>query len=199
MSSEQTRYPLSWPDRWRRTAFRERSRFRGNTGHHSLETAVLFLQRELDALGASRCILSTNVPLRLDGIPGSNLAQPRDPGAAVYFQFKSRPMSLACDRWDRVECNVWAIAKHIEALRGQERWGVGSLEQAFRGYQALPERSEIADWWTTLGVPVNASRDQVRAAYANLAKRHHPDAGGEQENFLRVQRAWETFEAQHPE
>ena len=54
---------------------------------------------------------------------------------------------LACDRWDRPEHNLRAIAKHVEAIRGQERWGVGSVAQAFRGYQALPSRATGKPWW----------------------------------------------------
>lgn len=74
-----------------------------------------------------------------------------DRGAAVYFEMKGKPVSLACDKWNRVEDNIWAIAKHIEALRGQQRWGVGSIEQAFRGYTALPAigESSASEWWKT--------------------------------------------------
>lgn len=157
-----------------------------------------FLQAELDRLGARKAVLSTNVQRRLDGVPYSNRAQPTDPGAAVYFELKSKPISLACDKWKRVEDNVWAIAKHIEALRGQERWGVGSLDQAFRGYMALPGlgESSASEWWKTLGVPINANPETVRSAWRLLVKKHHPDAGGDPEMFHRLQRAMERFEQQ---
>ena len=42
-------YPLHWPAGWPRTAHREASRFE---------------PRELDRLGATGMVLSTNVPLR---------------------------------------------------------------------------------------------------------------------------------------
>jgi len=48
-------------------------------------------------------------------------------------------MCLACDRWDKVQDNIYAIAMTIEPLRGIERWGSGSMvEQAFTGFFALP-------------------------------------------------------------
>lgn len=155
------------------------------------------LARELGLLGARKEILSTNVRLRIDGAPYSNQAQPADPGAAVYFELKGRPVSLACDKWLRVEDNVWAIVKHIEALRGQERWGVGSVEQAFGGYMQLPAPGQTSgsQWWTVLGVPINASVEQVREAYLLLVKKHHPDHGGEAELFMRVKEAYQQFEA----
>lgn len=156
------------------------------------------LANEVDRLGARNSILSTNVRLRLDGLPYSNQSQPDDRGAAVYFELKGKPVSLACDRWDRVEDNIWAIVKHIEALRGQDRWGVGNIEQAFRGYLALPERSSGSSWWEVLGVPVNASEDQVKEAYRWLARKHHPDAGGDTDTFCRIQEAFRQARQIHP-
>lgn len=192
--SERTRYPLCWPEGWPRARFRTQSKFREHGHLRTMEKATGFLQAELDRLGAVNSILSSNIPLRLDGLPRSNIGTPRDTGVAVFFQLNGKPTSLACDKWDRVECNVWAIAKHIEAIRGQERWGVGTLGQAFRGYQALPEFAGD-QWWRVLGVAINASPDQVRSAYLLLAKKHHPDNQGDPELFRRVQSAWEAFQA----
>lgn len=204
--SEQTRYPLCWPEGWPRTKFRGVAPFFSKTDSEfgqrqrkrSMQEATDFLARELGLLKASKEVLSSNVRLRIDGLPRSDQGQPADPGAAVYFELKGKPVSLACDKWSRVEDNVWAIAKHIEALRGQERWGVGSVEQAFRGYMALPSigESEASTWWRVLGVHANASVDQVKEAYRLLARKHHPDAGGDPEMFQRVQRAMERFESQ---
>ena len=135
-------------------------------------------------------IISTNVRLRLDGLPYSDQRAPDDPGAAVYFLFNERPIVFACDRWRKVEHNLWAIARHIENLRASDRYGVGELEQAFAGYAALPAPAAVR-WWEVLGVPRNATIDLVRASYRNLARENHPDAGGEGERFLQIQRAWE--------
>jgi hypothetical protein len=161
-----------------------------------MEEATQFLGAELDRLQATKQVLSTNVKLRLDGRPYSGVAQPADPGAAVYFELKGKPVSLACDKWRRVEDNVWAIGKHVEAIRGQNRWGVGSVEQAFRGYMALPGigESTASTWWQVLGVPINSTEEVVREAYRILVKRHHPDKGGDAEMFRRVMKAMEVFE-----
>lgn len=161
-----------------------------------MDEAVRGLSDELRLLRASKEVLSSNVKLRLDGQPYSNQGQPLDPGAAVYFELKGKAVSLACDKWLRVECNIWAMVKHIEALRGQQRWGVGTIDQAFRGYTALPAIGQAGGikWWETLGVSINASADQVKEAYRLLIKKHHPDAGGEAELFHRIQEAWHLFE-----
>jgi hypothetical protein len=192
---ESQAYPLSWPEGWPRTAAHNRKWWNAPR-KKSMEEVTDFLAGELSRLGARKAVLSTNVSRRLDGRPYSNQAQPNDPGAAVYFELKGKPVSLACDKWLRVEENIWAIGKHIEALRGQDRWGVGSVEQAFRGYMALPAvgESSASTWWQVLGVPINAEPDAVREAYRLLVKKHHPDKGGDAEMFRRVMKAMEAFE-----
>lgn len=150
------------------------------TRYHSINDGTGQILAELGRMGVPDCrvIISTNVPLRRDGQPYSGQKQPADPGVAVYFKLKDRPCVLACDKWDRVECNLWAIAKHIESLRGQDRWGVGTIEQAFAGYAALPAPSGQTDWWVLLGVPRGATMESIKQVHRELAKRHHPDVGG---------------------
>lgn len=155
------------------------------------------LQHELKMLKATDCILSTNVRRNLSGVPISNAAQPADVGAAVYFKMDGKAVALPCDKWNRVECNVYAIAKHIEALRGQERWGVGNVEQAFRGYMALPSLGESGgdNPWQILGVSINVTEEQLKEAYRLLVKKFHPDntETGNTERFHRIQTAYDML------
>jgi hypothetical protein len=147
---------------------------------------------ELRRLGASRIVISTNVELRRDGLPRSDRREPNDPGAAVYFTLKGLPRVLACDKWCGVGENLYAIAKHIEALRGQERWGVGSVEQAFAGYAALPTPSSNGNnCWTVLDIPFGSSVDRINAAYRELSQVRHPDRGGTHESMAALNKARE--------
>lgn len=119
-------------------------------------------------------VISTNVPLRQDGLPyaSAGAVNVADPGAAVYFSVEEKRYVLACDKWDKVKDNLRAIAKHIEALRGIDRWGVTSVEEAFSPF-LLP--SEQRGWWTVLGVSKNATKDQVKQAFKQLSLKFHPD------------------------
>lgn len=188
-------FPLSWPATWPRTADykRQAARFRKAGGaKHSVAEASIYVLEELRRLGARNPIISSNMQYRQDGRPYARQMRLDDPGVAVYFVLNDQARVLACDRWTKVEDNLWAVGLHIEAIRGQARWGVGTIDQAFAGYAALP--SPATNWWEVLGVARDADRETVQAAYRALAKQHHPDAGGSQEEFLRVQAAWESYQ-----
>lgn len=186
-----TAYPLAWPAGWPRTPAASRrdppwfSTVHGtypNGGRMTRRRNITVadarsrLADELGRLGAHGCILSTNMPLRQDGQPRSDRSEPADPGAAVYFTLKRRPIALACDRWRTVAGNIAALAAHIGALRGMDRWGVGSVEQAFTGYAALPAPADPDDWRTILGRPRTLA--EADEAYRREARIRHPDNGG---------------------
>lgn len=202
MNEDITNYPLSWPLRQERTkpaARKEASFFKSSKSSaagyvprrkHTVTEGARALDVELKRLGGRDLIISSNLRVKADGMPASGQRKPEDPGVAVYFKWKKRDLVFACDRWADVEDNLWAIVKHIEALRGQERWGVGSLDQAFAGYAALPD-PETRNWWEVLMVPETANNEQIRQAYIRLAKQYHPDAGGDPVMFDQVQKAYD--------
>lgn len=170
-------YPVAWPAGWPRARHRSTAAFGKKVGWEKKQLtfadAIERLQHELDLLGASSVKLSTNIELRLDGRPRLDRGAPGDPAVALHFVLKGRDTALACDKWDRVADNITALAKHIEALRGIDRWGVGSVSQAFAGYQALPAPEQ---WWQVLELPgENVTRADISIAYRRLAATAHPD------------------------
>ena len=72
-------YPLQWPHGRPRARFTERSRF----GNRTVDAATKELFAEIRCLGAGSPVLSTNIKLRLDGLPYSNQTPPADKGMAV--------------------------------------------------------------------------------------------------------------------
>jgi hypothetical protein len=146
---------------------------------------------ELRRLGATKVILSTNIPLRLDGLPYANASEPRDSGAAVYFEYKGRPMCFACDKYSRVRENLRAIEKTIDAIRGIERWGSSDMmERAFRGFTALPETAG-EPWRSVFGFTAteDVTSEGIDGAFRTLAMTEHPDHGGTSERFQRIMNA----------
>lgn len=186
------RYPLSWPTGWKRTAPERRARAKFTTSREAALgyrekkplTVAIGMERmasELDRLGATSVLVSSNIQLTTYGTPRSGTAEPQDPGVAVYFVLSGKERVLACDKWHRVADNLAAIAGHIDAIRRQERYGVGTLDQAFAGYDALPAPGQHArrSWRHVLGVPTDyISLDGAEFVYRQLARERHPDAPG---------------------
>lgn len=211
-------YPLSWPTGWPRTggAQRKRAKFStvetktrtyGDGSHHNyserreltIYAAMRRLTDELGRLGvrSQSILISTNVETRRDGQPRSDRKAPADPGVAVYFQLAKKDRVLACDKWDRVADNMAAIAGHIDAIRRQERYGVGTVDQAFAGYAALPPPGASAKrpWrdvlmlnedgnWPTSKPAGELTRAEM--AYRRLALNHHPDNGGSHDQMAEL-------------
>lgn len=185
MNAQQA-YPLSWPQHRPKTKFRTRSPF----GNHSISGGTSELYAEIRRLQGSNIVLSTNVELRQDGLPRSDRRPPADPGVAVYFRLKDKPIVMACDKWSSVEDNLWAIVKHIEAIRGTTRWGVGELTQAFGGYTALPAPPDMRPWFEVLDVKETCTLTEAREAWIRGCKACHPDRGGDPKAMAIVNGAW---------
>lgn len=195
-------YPLTWPHGWKRTPthqiapakFGKRTITDGRSYATlkglSVADATTQIMAELSRLRARDIVLSTNVRVTSYGTPRSGDREPDDRGVAVYFTMAGKDRVLACDKWTRVADNIAAIAKHIDALRGQERWGVGSIDQAFTGYTALPapfEWDEILEMSPRTGM--TRSLENAESQYKILAHRHHPDKGGSQEKMAELNAA----------
>jgi hypothetical protein len=192
-------YPLQWPVGWKKTSayMRGSSKF----GSKSFAIARDLLMEELRRFRAKDIILSTNIPLRKDGLPYSGYRQPEDVGVAVYFKLSGlykdgrlqpdKSMVFACDKWRKIEENIYAIYKTIEALRGVQRWGSSDLmERSFTGFAALPPAPMKRDWWVVLGVPRSASVSQITREYRALMMQHHPDRGGDPAKAAEINSAY---------
>ena len=49
------------------------------------------------------------------------------------------------------------------------------------------------NFYSIFGVSQNANKNELKAAYRRLVKKHHPDTGGDKNKFLEIQLAWETL------
>lgn len=191
-------FPLFWPAGWPRTESykRQRSLFKTQFGRARDE-----LFRELGLLGVrnnhvnTNIILSTNIPLRRDGLPYAGQANPKDPGVSVFFTLREKNMVFACDKFFKVEDNLWAIVKTIEALRGIKRWGASDMmERAFTGFEALPMPKQKKTWWEVFKMERHSSLQDVKFIYRTMANQHHPDKGGDQERMQEINQAWAEAE-----
>lgn len=206
-------YPLAWPLGRPRTPDHERQPARFSSGGRPVSIAVgrKRLLKELDTytrpghewrVPPGSIVISTNVRTYMRGgqeVPYSDQSQARDdPAAAVYFELDGQAICLPCDAWDTVGGNLAAIAAHVAALRGIERWGVGTVADHYRGFLALPEAGQGSGrgWWEVLGVTREAAGDQLKKAYRMKLRQVHPDLpGGSRAAYDEVQAAWEQAKA----
>lgn len=183
-------YPLYWPEGWPRTdaANQKRARF----DDRSVYIARRVLSDEVRRFGATDLIISSNLELKLDGNPRSNQRQPSDRGVAIYFKREDVDMALACDIYTTVEDNLWALCRTLQALRQIERDGSPALiNRAFKGFAQLPDPDALP-WWNMLHITREATKEEIVAAYRKLALQHHPDHGGNVEEFHPIQKAYEA-------
>lgn len=183
-------YPLQWPPGWPRTPSHQRTRATFTTTRlnatpddrrpRELTVAVAIerLQRQIDMLGARYAVVSSNIELRLDGLPRSGI-EPSDPGVCLYFQLKGQATAMPCDRFHRAADNMAAIAAHIDAVRRIERYGVATTAQMFTGFQAIRGPGP-KPWREVLGIrePERVDRDIIEKRRRALAAQHHPDVPG---------------------
>ena len=190
-------FPLEWPHGWPRTRRRTEPKYK--VGYQQAMDEML---RELKLLGASVIVVSTNVPVRQDGLPYADYVRRRidDPGVAVYFKRKGEPQVIACDAWERVQHNIRAIGLTVAGLRAVQRAGASELlNRAFTGFKALPANaspSSTRTWREVLGVSSGATIDYAKKRYRKLAAENHPDKAGADVAMVALNLAWEQAKSE---
>lgn len=51
----------------------------------------------------------------------------------------------------------------------------------------------FVDYYRVLGIQYGATKEEIKSAYRRLAKIHHPDAGGSNEDFVRLKEAYDVL------
>jgi len=120
-----------------------------------------------------------------------------DPGVVVRFNKDGEDMAAACDRWDSPRDNAQDLYHYLNETRMQEQRGTVTGESEYNKLR-LPSGDGDAVTadpppYEVLGVVPDASDDEVREAFRELAKETHVDVGGDGDEFKRVKRAKEEM------
>lgn len=55
----------------------------------------------------------------------------------------------------------------------------------------------MKDYYQTLGIARTAAPEEIKKAYRRLAAQHHPDRGGDEEEFKKINEAYDTLKDPH--
>jgi hypothetical protein len=181
-------YPLKWLPQQPRTKQREYARF----ANHSASKAGDYLIHELEMMGAKYPTISSNLKVRTRGDGFYAVQKVEDPGVVVYFELKGKGKAMACDKWRKVEHNLWSLYLSVQAIRGLERWGGSEfLDGLFDGFQALPAPEDVIQ--TTVQFFSDCvTQEEVKRKYRHLVKELHPDVGGSLDEFNEMQCQYEV-------
>lgn len=126
-------------------------------------------------------------------------------GVKVVFDRAGKRYVRECGKYDNSLDNLRVIGLQIEYLyRALEVYAEDIVETSFdiefdrifNGFLATPDDTALllgdgkAPWFEVLGVKADATRADVRNAFRALALVHHPDRGGKDEDFKRINEAF---------
>jgi hypothetical protein len=200
-----------WPGRLLRPSERRGAPFKAKWG-----TTVADLARELRHLQAKQIILQlavTEHDIVSDGTRPYAAALAQHPGVILTFDSKIGSLNYWTDRFQGWGDNIRAIALGMAAARAIERYGIVHNDENYRGWRALPPSSGeaaiktamtmdeaarvLADVGGTHATRVLAFPDAYKTAYRAAAKLWHPDTGGSQADFERLQEIKRVLDAHH--
>ena len=188
-----TVHPLEWPAGVERRSGCMPASFKAR----NVREATRELTDELARFGARSATLSHNV-----SEPGAR-GLVRDPGAAVRFTRRSArqevEFAMGLDRYRHASDNIVALARSIEGLRTVERHGGTLVDQAIRGFLALPAPRTRPSWRELFAVSDEFDRatalDLVEGRARRMIHEAHPDRAPEAERSAAAQRVQDIKDA----
>ena len=127
--------------------------------------------------------------------------------ATIIFDREDQRYVFRCARYESSLDNLRAAQLTIIYLwRALEEYGVTNSKeeidrqfgQFFLGFTPAPDDTALLlpsgkdePWYVVLGIREDADKQSAVNAYRALAKIHHPDAGGNAEDFRRLRKAYE--------
>lgn len=114
-------------------------------------------------------------------------------------------IAVACDgervfvlsrvAWTRkIDKDLWNIGLHFFDADSRTRADLERLlDRCASGREMLPTSVEVEDLYSVLGVPREATLEQIRAAYRRLARQFHPDHSPDEDSsrqFARISKSY---------
>ncbi len=166
--------PLNWPNAIPVTPLTNQRSDSGFSAALTLTDALNFLDDEVKAAGIKQAVLYLDVEQagveRLRKKVGSRT------GVCLHIKYRDRGYILTCDKWNKLEHNIYALHLVIRQWCNMEKWGVGNLSMLMAGFEAdrAPEivgvSENIAECLKIFGLGSTATLDDATAIYHRRAK-----------------------------
>lgn len=190
---------LDWPAGFDRTA--PAAREKNLSYQASIANTTEAIETEMQRLDPSSWRVSTGSGgsyTKANGLPKYNAA-PDDPGVVLRWQKDGEQFAVACDAYSRLRDNLRTVYLwvHETRMRGQRPVETGESEFAAARLPPADDETEVVAGrqpaHEVLGVERDANDAEIRAAARERIKETHPDHGGSEAEFQRVQEARETL------
>lgn len=154
-----------------------------------------------DLLSTVRKMGATNLQVRMtdEVMKGTGTSE-------ILFDRGGRRYTFRCVKYAEPLDNLRAAQLTMSLLwRALEEYGTIKTEaqlaheftRMFMAFEALPDDTTLlltngaSKWWELLNVRKDAPKADIVGAFRALARQHHPDMGGNAEDFKRLRRAYE--------
>lgn len=169
--------PLSWPESIPVTTLVQQRSDNGFSPDMPLTDAINFLKEEIESAGIGQAVLYTDIDQphveRLRKKVGGRT------GACLHLKHRGRGYIITCDRWQKLEHNIYAMHLALRQWCNMERWGIGSLNMLMVGFEVdrTPDSTEssvtsgdVMDCLEEFGLASNATLEDATAIYHRRAK-----------------------------
>ncbi len=173
--------PVDFPYGWERTPGGVSEYSHQFAKNMDIEDALRYLKDELTALKVERVIISSNYEF-LDR-PGKQGKRGQSEGVALHMQKGDISSHIACDKWQSVIQNVYALHLGVRHMHMFEEWGIASADymlQMFNRAETYVHKAsakvttasgqELPEWMNYLGLGETATVQDANAIYRHRAK-----------------------------
>lgn len=190
-------YPVKFPNGWTPTPPSARIFNTGFPRTLTLTEALRYLEEEVKKFPFAAAAVYTNFQHvtndRLRKKVGNDTAT-----ASLAIKAYGREHMIACDHWQVLDHNIYAIHLALRAIRNFEEWGVATQAYAlslFSGnitikdivHDMEEEGYGLPQWMTALGLGPTATLEDANAVYRRRAK----EIGQNEEGLVELNQAIE--------
>lgn len=170
------KFPLNWPLYIPVMPLMQQRLDSGFSTSMTLTDAIAFLDDELVAAGIKHAVLYSDYEQlnveRLRKKVGNRM------GACLHIKYRDRVHIITCDRWQKLEHNIYALHLAFRQWANMEKWGIANMSMLLAGFASdgtaniafIKEVGETAECLQAFGLGDTATIDDATAIYHRRAK-----------------------------